>query len=660
MSTCHPTLRAITPNGACPICDSYEKQGIRAPTVPTVLEAHTAMQNTGRTPSPMDVIGIITAHLPNEPKPPSVEPPRASVTTTEVIYEATTVTPSVFDAAASSTSQSDEEALEGLTHEDIIADRCRRSLSYFVRTAWNVIMPGIPLLWNWHLEEMCRHVQGMLEEWIKKQIDPSYTMKAQNLAINCPPRSLKSTIVSVCAPAWMWLQWPSWKGLFVSANPRVATRDAYGCIALMKSPWYTELRSILASHHEEGSEERARYEWTITRDGVEEFTNSAGGVRLAMGFTAVVVGLGGDAIFIDDPNDTKKVMAEAERAKINDTWDLSLCNRVNSYTDSIRVMIMQRCHEMDLTGHWHETMPDELTVYLAMPLEFDPEMAESAMKSSPFGYTDPRKTLGEIIHPARFTDIVIAAERKRLGPYGFAGQMNQKPVPAEGGDFKRGWWRFCYLTSAQPDYHPLVNTCLATQWKLKVDGDRFVAKTASGAVNRPQGCDLEVPAVPIPFLDQLIISVDATFGSTDDDASRVGLVCIGIHGADRYVLEDRTIQRTFLETCEAVRKLKRDFPAAHTVLIEKKANGAAVIETLKHEVGGCIPIEANENWMVRANAMIPSVHSGNWYLLDGAPWLTAFVAEFSMFPNGAHDDRIDACSQVAAYLANGGYSLPDW
>jgi hypothetical protein len=97
------------------------------------------------------------------------------------------------------------------TLDDIEAEKCRRSLSYFVRRAWERINPGITLHWNWHLEEICKHVQAMLEEWIKAQLDPSYRMKAQNLIVNCPPRSLKSTIVSICAPAWMWLRWPTWK-----------------------------------------------------------------------------------------------------------------------------------------------------------------------------------------------------------------------------------------------------------------------------------------------------------------------------------------------------------------------------------------------------------------------------------------------------------------
>ncbi len=555
-----------------------------------------------------------------------------------------------------------QDAADKLRHDEVIAERCRRSLSYFVRQAWNVLMPGIPFLWNWHLEQICKHVQCMLEEWIRKQVDPSFVMRAQNLAINCPPRSLKSTIVSVCAPAWMWLRWPSWKSIFVSANPTVAIRDARGCKTLLTSEWYEGIKECLANQHEEGSEERKRYEWTIDpkHDADGDFGNTAGGTRLAMGFLAVVVGLGGDAIFIDDPNDTKKVMSEAERARINDTWDLSLCNRVNSFTDSIRIMIMQRCHELDLTGHWHGTMPDDLTIYLAIPLEFDLELAESSSKSSPFGYSDPRVKEGDILHEARFPERVVASERVRLGPYGFAGQMNQKPVPADGGDFKREWWNFCYITSPEPGHHALRGSILDRNWQMPQRFEDQEQARLYRSKRRPKGCDLDRPAMPVPFLDTLVITVDATFGSLKDEASRVGMLAVGIKMADRFVLEDRTKARTFLETIAAIKELIRDFPATSVVLIEKKANGAAVIETVQHEISGVIAIENNENWMVRANAMIPAVAAGNWYLLEGAPWLTPFVAEFGLYPNGAHDDRIDSASQLAKYYATGGYQLPDW
>lgn len=583
--------------------------------------------------APVDVLGELTRDLKPEPQRPAKW--KAPLPAVQVVAD---------------------QAIAGLRHQEVQAERCFRSLSYFVRASWPSQFPGTPLLWNWHLEEICKHVQGILQEWEKRQDDPGdpetgeggYQMLLQNLVVNCPPRSLKSTIVSICATAWMWLRRPTWKAIFVSSNPKVAIRDARGCHALLTSPWYRVVRDLICGGH------RLRpWEIDADKDADGNFSTTLGGYRLAMGMLAVVVGLGGDAIFVDDPNDTRKVHSAATRSTVNDTWDLSLRNRVNSYTDSIRVMIMQRCHEDDLTGHWRKTMPPDRTVYLEMPLEYNADMAARAASASPFGYLDPRTVDGQCIHPARFPEWVIAAERAGLGPYGFSGQLNQAPAPEDGANFQRNWWNWCHVGSSESHHHALVGTILHRQWKYSV------TPLAADMSKRPRGaCDR--PSVPVPFLDRLLISVDATFGSTSDTASRVGLMLIGMKGPDRFVLDDRTMVRNFNETLDAIRKMKDDYPTVRIVLVERKANGQAVIDVLSREIGGMTPIDDNDNWQVRANAMMPGVASGNWYILEGAPWAEEFVGEFGLFPSGSHDDRIDSCSQADIKYGAGGYSLPDW
>jgi predicted phage terminase large subunit-like protein len=550
-------------------------------------------------------------------------------------------------AMIAQTTDAIKEGMEALlpTLGDFEAERCRRSLAYFVRRAWECINPGTVLHWNWHLEEICKHVQAMLEEWIKAQLDPGYRMKAQNLIVNCPPRSLKSTIVSVCAPAWMWLRWPEWKAIFVSANPRVAVRDARGCRALIESPWYQALKALLAERFEEGSKERERFSWTLDpkHNADTDFANTAGGVRMAMGFTAIVVGLGGDAIFVDDPNDMKKVVSEAERSKINDTWDLSLHNRVNDFDRSIRVMIMQRGHELDLTGHWIATMSPKKLVTIVMPLEHDPEL----VVKSPFGYHDPRTRKDECLHTARFSQETIDELK---GKPGFSAQYNQKPVPDDGLIFMRKWWRFCTFIT-RDGLTPLPGHVENPDYPL----------TDKDCPQRPRGCDTSRAAKSIPWdPDVVAVTIDATFGSLEDTASNVGALVVVVKGADRYVIADRTKARDFNDTCDLLRDLKKEFPTATLRVIEKKANGAAVINRLESEIGGLVPIENNENYAIRWNAMSPSVRAGNWYLLEHAPWLSSFVAEFAGAPKGAKDDRIDAASTLEKHLNSGGYVWADW
>src|SRR3990167_11365008 len=72
------------------------------------------------------------------------------------------------------------------------AERLSASLHDFVRAAWPVIEPGTPLVDGWYIEAICDHLQAVSEGRIKK------------LIINQPPRTLKSSLVSVLWPAWEW------------------------------------------------------------------------------------------------------------------------------------------------------------------------------------------------------------------------------------------------------------------------------------------------------------------------------------------------------------------------------------------------------------------------------------------------------------------------
>ena len=107
------------------------------------------------------------------------------------------------------------QALLPWTLEDVEAELARRSLAEFVRQAWHVIEPGTPLVWGWAVEVICDHVQALVEDRLGKN----------NLDINVPPGSMKSTIVSVCLPAWRWIDHPHWRVVCSSGSDGIAQRD---------------------------------------------------------------------------------------------------------------------------------------------------------------------------------------------------------------------------------------------------------------------------------------------------------------------------------------------------------------------------------------------------------------------------------------------------
>lgn len=317
-----------------------------------------------------------------------------------------------------------------LTAEDadlIERELARRiSLADFVRESWPVLEPSTPLVWNWHIDAICDHVEALLTGWVEA-VSTGGVPDVNNLAVTVPPGSLKSRIVSVCAPAWMWLRNPAWRVICLSRNPRVALRDALFSRRLIESRWY---------------QDRFRPEWQLSDDqnAKGNYGNTAGGARQSAGIGAGVTGTRGDAVILDDPLDIKDRHSAVERETVKDAWDTAIRNRVNDPQRSCRIIIMQRVHPEDLVGHIFEK-ERAAWQHLNLPQEYDPDQ-HCALWT---GWQDPRTTPGELLFPARFTPAVLAEERTILGSADYDAIHQQNPRPKEGALVKLAWltnrWR---------------------------------------------------------------------------------------------------------------------------------------------------------------------------------------------------------------------------
>ena len=124
------------------------------------------------------------------------------------------------------------------------------------------------------------------------------------------------------------------------------------------------------------------------------------------------------------------------------------------------------------------------------------------------------------------------------------------------------------------------------------------------------------------------------------------------HGADRYLLDQVRDRLDFPGTLLAVRRLSAQWPDVQTKLVEDKANGPAVVQSLRHEIGGFVEVNPEGGKESRAAAASPQLESGNWYLPHPLlkSWVEAFIGKCAAFPNGANDDQVDAWSQGAKRL----------
>ena len=242
--------------------------------------------------------------------------------------------------------------------------------------------------------------------------------------------------------------------------------------------------------------------------------------------------------------------------------------------------IQQRLHEADLTGDLLARGGYEL---LCLPAEFEPE----CRCSTSIGWSDPRQQAGELLWSAKVRAEDLQSLKTTLGSYRYAGQYQQRPSPAEGGIFKRCWWRF--WRPAHMDLPPVM------------------VRTADGET-------LSIQAVPIPAqFDTMIQSWDMAFKDHATSDYVVGQVW-GAAKADRFLIDQCRARMDMPATKDAVKHFSQQWPKAVAKLVEDKANGPAVIQELKHDLAGLIEVNPEGGKIARAHGVSPQIEPGNVYL----------------------------------------------
>jgi phage terminase large subunit-like protein len=579
------------------------------------------------------------------------------------------------------------------------AEQCKRSLYEFVKQGFHVNEPGEDLEHNWHLEAFCWHVQMMLEGWLvanghgnQRMIERqkmfwdrhglefrARALLVQNLIINLPPATLKSRILMVCAPAWMWLHCPSWSVACISSVEDNVERDSDACRVLVTSDWYRETFEIKWKIKDGARPKRKSGQpptpAQMKMDSVKRWGTTAGGERKSRTMMGNWTGGHTDALFLDDPDDAHKVHSEAKRREVHLKWKRAIKNRVKHYDRSIRIAIQQRVHVDDWTaaqvanGTWS---PDDRKAWawLVIPLLYGcgPNDAPSL---SPWFWTDPRKVANENLQPSRFSEETIADE-KREGIERFEGQYNQNPASYDDGMIKRGYVRFFRVQDMPPAR------------RARPHGTGIDPLTGEEVPTYVLGKDLRTGEL---LLDWLTLTVDASNGSEALTASNVGLLVVGGKGEDRFIFDDLSAVMGIEQMYDAVAHAIETWPVKK-VLIELKAAGTSVINDLKKRLkqrGLKGPDGAPANITIvpiiplpgdskegRAAAMVSAWQNGFVYVLEGAAWLypkiassgklidEGFVAEVCTFPRSRKNDRVDAMSQLMTHYRAKGDAKSRW
>lgn len=495
-----------------------------------------------------------------------------------------------------------ESALERRRTNETLADeaeRYSRDLFAFLKAGWHVLEPATVFMNNWHIGAICEK----LEACRYGQID--------RLIINIPPRHMKSLTVSVMWPAWRWTFEPTVKFLTASHSADKATDDAVLSRDLIRSKWY-----------------QARWpevQMKADFDKKSEYVNTHTGYRITT-HPLAGTGDGGDIIIVDDPHQASTIQSVAERGKVIKWHGNTISSRFNDPKTGIEVVVMQRLHEEDLTGVLLEEGGWE---HLCLPAEYE--------SKHPFVWPDdPREEDGELLWPDRFPKAAISRMAKSMTAQVAAGQLQQRPAPAEGDMLKRAHWRY---------YDPRLSF---------YSKDRFESEQVTQLRNA------------IGRFSMIVHSWDTSLKSGLDNDYVAGGVW-GIRGPDAYLLRLHHKQMGLNATIEAMLELSTwatgMWPdVAQYVVIETAANGKDAIAEMKRRVTGVVEYSVRDAKEIRAMAAAPALESGNCFLpgyalADGSGYsdrtdqeIQKFIEECAIFPNGAHDDQVDQWSQCINWV----------
>lgn len=310
------------------------------------------------------------------------------------------------------------------------------------------------------------------------------------------------------------------------------------------------------------------------------------GQMLSRGILSGITGNPCDLMIIDDPIKTREEAdSETHRNKVWDEWMNSFKSRLAAGAKVI--LIMTPWHEDDLRARILAT--EDNVTSIRIPVE--------AEEDDPLG-----REVGEALCPeigkgqkwlAQFKASYLASERG--GARAWAALYQCNPVVEGGNIVQRSWWKY---------YDPAEITAFATE----------------------------------------MISVDATFKDTAT-SDYVSIQVWGKLDGNYYLRYCMNARLNFPETLKAIWMVRGLYPKAYTLLIEDKANGSAIIQTLQNKIPGVIGVNPQGGKAARVNAVSPAIESGHVYLPTGAPWLEDYLRQWSEFPAGKHDDMVDATTQ---------------
>jgi hypothetical protein len=496
----------------------------------------------------------------------------------------------------------------------------------YVQSGWPILEPARKLVSAWSVQCLCEHLEAVSSGELTR------------LLVNVPPRATKSRTIAVFWPTWDWITKPWRRWLFNSYAQPLSLRDALAARRLIESAWYQSRWGDV-------------YQLTDDQNRKERYDTTKTGFRVSSSVNGQNTGEGGDISVADDPHNVKEAESDLERQNVITWWTETMASRVTDFEKHARVVVMQRVHDDDLSGY---LLKEGGYHHLCLPGEHEPPVylegvdlaglaslePEDRVEPAPAGprdvpgaardpsspqphdwckiYPDPRTKPGEPLDPVRFSPSVLAGLLKELKPYGYAGQVQQRPVPRTGAVFQDAYFRPLPADFDLPGpdgrstRQKLLKVC---HFDLNYSKEGIGDHAAAAIVGIDAAWNLyllHVWRVLVP--EHALPEESALFIRTVRPPSRPTVVSVE-QAAYRQV-PTQNWARLF-------RQITRAYGLQLAVLPPKTPTGDKVS---------------------RARVVADIGQIGQLYADRGAPWWRVFINEATKFPKSKEDDQIDALS----------------
>ena len=428
------------------------------------------------------------------------------------------------------------------------------------------------------------------------------------LLLSVPPRHGKSYTVTETLPSW-----------YLGKNP-----DSNVIIASYEGTFAESFSRRNRDKFNDYAQDIFGVKPNLNVQGVALWETEVGGRCRAAGLKGGITGFGAELFIIDDPIKNKEAaMSESIIAKLHDEMGPSVQSRI--HPGGKLIVIQTRWVENDIVGYIEKNWAEFIYKTINLPCECeDPENDPLGRK---LGDSLMGPHLGDFNLPPRIRNDNDWLRSKKLlvcageGEHTWNALYQGHPSAQDGNLFKDDWWK------------------LYRRDEIKWDR-----------------------------MDFTCMSVDATFKQTET-SDFVAITIWGLCHNEVYLWKLINKRMGFVATTDKIKQLCKEFPNIDQLIIEDKANGSAIIDTLHYvpnipTVIGVNPVGGKYS---RAQAVSPFVSTGCVHVptdwsdeeIREVEWSgqergllphQMFIAQHSRFPFMKNDDMVDSTTQALARI----------